>query len=516
MRNLTCSIAVLASIFSSHLVAAETRLPSFLPGYYAPIFGERENSLMFVRHGETNGVNQFLYCTADRGMFLSVENIDGDRPKCETVFNNILGYLNHQITSSNRGEFVEITAKEVHAEIIQSNATQSSFVFVLPNSVNIWTYSLVATNQEGRVPEFGKLRDLADRQRYERALQSGNVAMGQWGKSIHDYAKRLLNAGKTDEALAVLKNLLSTSPYDYQAHLEFMENTPDSETATNSARTVLRNAENADQITKAAKFLGAPPKTIEDFAPLETNETGLQLILVPFTPCNAWLLEDAAKVYQTITDVPVKIRRLPEEWFWGSPERIARQRDLQGMLARLKRQNMDFPSWTKDRYIETLSDAVKSEDALSKYWVRDFVEKIKNEPGQYLADSRLLRFCDTLKKYRSKDVRTMYVAISEANIYSGDNNYVFSMGTTTNSESPASIMSYYMMLGKTLGETYESRQRLVERIAKELVPASLKQLGIPRSTDPTCPYSYSGGVDRLDQKTLTLSEEVKQALQKLK
>jgi hypothetical protein len=53
-------------------------------------------------------------------------------------------------------------------------------------------------------------------------------------------------------------------------------------------------------------------------------------------------------------------------------------------------------------------------------------------------------------------------------------------------------------------------------MAKELVPASLKQLRIPRSTDPTCPYSYSSGVERLDQKTLTLSDEVKQALNKLR
>jgi hypothetical protein len=72
------------------------------------------------------------------------------------------------------------------------------------------------------------------------------------------------------------------------------------------------------------------------------------------------------------------------------------------------------------------------------------------------------------------------------------------------------------MLGKTHPQGFDSRPRLVERMAKELVPASLKQLQIPRSTDPTCPYSYSSGLDRLDQKTLTLSDGVKQALEKLK
>ena len=73
-----------------------------------------------------------------------------------------------------------------------------------------------------------------------------------------------------------------------------------------------------------------------------------------------------------------------------------------------------------------------------------------------------------------------------------------------------------MMLGKTLRENHESRRRLVERIAKELVPVSLMQLGIPQSADPTCPHSYASGVERLDEKTLTLSDEVEEALEKIR
>jgi hypothetical protein len=73
-----------------------------------------------------------------------------------------------------------------------------------------------------------------------------------------------------------------------------------------------------------------------------------------------------------------------------------------------------------------------------------------------------------------------------------------------------------MMLAKTLGEPFQSRRRLTERVAKELVPASFKALRIPRPTDPTDPYSYSDGVERLAQKTLTLSSPTKQALDRLR
>jgi len=49
-----------------------------------------------------------------------------------------------------------------------------------------------------------------------------------------------------------------------------------------------------------------------------------------------------------------------------------------------------------------------------------------------------------------------------------------------------------------------------------LVPASLQQLGIARPTDPTDPYSYSSGVDRLAQKTLTLSPATREALERFR
>ncbi len=109
----------------------------------------------------------------------------------------------------------------------------------------------------------------------------------------------------------------------------------------------------------------------------------------------------------------------------------------------------------------------------------------------------------------------MYVGVTEANIYDGDSNYVFSLFTSRKGAG-ASILSYSMMLAKTLGEPYQSRKRLSERIAKELVPASLKALAIPRPGDPSDPYSYSDGVARLDQKTLVLSPAVKAALDKFR
>jgi predicted Zn-dependent protease len=513
MKLFSFLFAILGTLFVSSAMGAELRLPSFLPGYYRPVFDDGKGRFAFFKEQETNGVSQFLY-SIGRNEVLSVENVKGDGPACRAAFNNIVAHLNLSI-QTNKGVFVEVTETELHAEIGLTNMSQTVFAFVLPKGVTIWTHSTSLISPRQFHPDYQQIRSLANRQRFEDAMREGNVSMGAWQKSIHSFSKELLKAGRKRDGIAVLKNLVSTSPFDYEAHLDLIENAPDSVDATNSAKVVVKNAEDQVQISRAAGFIGIEPPALDKFPLLSTNDTGMEVILIPLPPCNAWLLDDAAKVFERITDVPVRIRRLQGQWSWGAPDRIARQRYLEGFLVRQAKQNIDFKGWNGERYLKALTDDLKSMDPLSRYLGQDLIEKIKSEPGQYLADPYIAQFSRAVMPNRSTDARTMYVGITEANIYLGDNNFVFSAGTASGRDHVC-LLSYAMMLGKATGQEFDSRARLVERIAKGLVPASLTQLGIPRSTDPSCPYSYASGVDRLDQKTLTLSDPVKQELNKFK
>jgi len=293
------------------LAATELRLPSFLPEYYRPIFGS-DRPLFLVNQSATNGVAQFIY-SIGANEALSVESFNGDAPACRSAFNNILAHLN-QVMTTNKGDFVEITETELNAQVALTNMSQTLFVFVLPQAVNIWTHSVVAGSQPQLHLDFRKTCALADRQRYEEALREGNVSLGSWQKTIRRYAKDVLDAGSKREALAILQNLLATSPFDYEAHFQFIENTSDLAAATNSAKTVFKNAENRDQIGRAAKFLVLEPPNLDAIPLLSTNDTGLEVVLIPLPPCNPWLLDEAARMYERITDVPVKIRRLDSEW----------------------------------------------------------------------------------------------------------------------------------------------------------------------------------------------------------
>jgi len=488
-------------------------MPTFLPEYYSPVFSEHRDTLILLGHSEKEDWEQYAYLTEDRTLMLSVENIVSDRRRADAMFKNLLGRLNAEMENKD-GEFIEIARRELHARVRDSNVERTVFGYILPRSIQIWTYTASPAETRQIASKYQRIRTFVDIQRYVEAMREGNVCMGSYGSEIFRHAHYLLDGGNRKESLSVLQQLLPRFPFEYEAHLTLMENTADRAAAMNSARIVFQGAEDPTLIDAAADFLGIEKLTLDSFPLLDEREGGLEVILVPLPPCNPWFLEDVARAYEQIVGLPVKIRRLEKPWVLRAPERIFRQRDTQRLLQEVKKGGIDFGGWDEDRYIDELLKAEESADAMSKYHIKEWVEKIQKESGQYLVDPYLDWFSETLRELRSRDERTMYVGITQANIYSGDNNYIFSQGRI-GGESKASIQSYYMMLANTLGEEYQSRQRLTERIAKELVPSSLKQLGIPRSVDPTCPYSYSSGVSRLDQKTMNLSDAVKDALERL-
>lgn len=496
--------------------APETAFPPFLPYYYAPALEIAGTPLHLAAHDQKDNQSRYVYVSADQVISLSVESLACDGALCSTVFDKAISYFNEQATKGG-GQFRAVTRTEFRVDWSTGLSDNDAFVFKLPRSLLFWTYGTRLDRSLPLDAYFERLKAFSDRQRYEEALPQGNVEMGRWGPQIRDWARDLLRDGKKAEALSVLKEDLQTSPSDYEAQMDFAENTDDRAAARASAQIVLDNAEDAALLDRAAALLGRTQPGIAGLPLLADNERGLQLILIPLPPCSVLLLEEAAQVYTKITNVAVKIARLPDKWRFGEPDRLRDEKRIRQAIIAEQGPKVDFSGWTKERYLSELLKMVASKDALAKFSMKTYVDRLEVTPGQYRADPYLDRFIDLIAKYRSNDVRTMYVGVTEANIYDDETNYVFSLFTTkrvplASVNRGASILSYSMMMAKTLGEEYESRKRLVERLAKELVPASLKALDIPRPADPTDPYSFSNGVDRLAQKSLVLSPPVREAL----
>lgn len=488
------------------------QLPPFLPEYYTPVFEIDGARLFPVDNKEINGMKQFVYSTQDQRYTLSIERIQCERPHCLALFDKLQGYLNTEVNGRG-GTVLEITSSEISAQIFREGTEETIFSFVLPGSIVIWKYT--APKEDTHIVNmFKTIKSFTDRQRYEQSFDD-NVAMGHWGPQIHDYARQLMREGQKQEAVRILRGLVATSPYNYAAHMDLAETTTDAKEARNSASVVFKNSEDPGLILKADRLLSGREPSPEVIPFLSSKDSGLQLILVPLSPCSIQFLREAASTYEQITKIPVKIRKLHADLPLRSPDRIFRQRDIQMFLAQQTKGKLDFQGWDKQRYMRALKEVAGSQNPISHYHIRKLIDTIDKGKGQYEAEPYLNWFCRELKKYRSSDPRTMYVGVTELDIFSGDTNFVFSLHESTPGLQ-ASILSYNMMLSRTLSEEYESRQRLIERIAKELVPASLKTLGIPRSTDPRCPYSYSSGVKRLDQKGLILSERVQEEINRFR
>lgn len=226
MRKLILITGIFASLMMARAAAAEVQLPPFLPSYYAPAFLIGDSPLMPIERASESGVKLFTYGSANRSTVLQLEIIECDRPSCAAVFRNVLDVLNERITR-NGGKFHVVSEREIYGGLRTVEQGQFVFVYVLPTSVLVWNF--VTKNDEALGPDkrFETIRGLVNKHRYQSAQSMGNIAMGLWAPEVHEYARQLLREGKTREGLVMLRNLLATSSFNYEAHVDLIENTGD-------------------------------------------------------------------------------------------------------------------------------------------------------------------------------------------------------------------------------------------------------------------------------------------------
>ncbi len=376
----------------------------------------------------------------------------------------------------------------------------------------LWTYR-VPNTYAGDYDNYIKNITFAAREhQYNAALKYGNVIMGRWGQPIHEFAQ-LLAGRKDPRSASVYRHLLQTSPGNYEAHMEFVRLTDDNAEKLQSAKIILRAAEEESLLKEVSGILNSSVPDLSSYPLLSAEDKGLKVVLVPLAPCNPWVLEDAAKIYQQITNIPVVIRRLPVDWQVPEQSRSSFRPFLEKMASDVWKEKKDFNDWSDPRLKEELMKEAQKEGPSAVAYMDQIFGEMEKSWNQWEDEPMMLWLSRSIGPYFSKDPHTMVVGVTELDLYGKGLNFVFSC-YGGEAASPVSVLSYARMRAKLTGES-QSRARLAERAAKELVPASLKILEIPRSLDPACPYSYSSGLQRLDEKTTQLSDPVKQAIEKL-
>lgn len=494
--------------------AAPTAVPSFLPSFFLEVLKAQGHGLQYVSEREKNGIELAEYKSTDNAVHLNIEHFSCSGTPCQTVYGQNLRANNEKITPLG-GQFKTVSPVEFLVEWREGKRQYRRYVARLPKALLSWTWTYKSDRLFRDQTLMPELQSLINRERFIEATAMDNVTVGSWGEQIQQQARDLLTQGKQEEAMHVLQQIVIWAPNLLESQLDFAELTSDKEAARKSALSVWENAEDPVLTARAAKLLGIEAVGANSLPAIETGLRGLQVILVPLPPCDVRLIEAAARLYSDNLKVPVRVARSPQPWTWGQEDRIYRERDMQVAIQGKSTRPIGFNGWTRAFYVEKLEAAATKEDALTRFQIRNFLDTLDGKPGQYRVDPYINRLLDMVRPLRSDDRRTMVVGVTEADIFSGENNFLFS-GAGAKDGLGAAILSYARMKSGALNEPFQSRTHVAERLAKELVPASLKQLDIPRPTDPTDPYSYSSGTDRLAQKTLTLSSSTREALDKLR
>jgi hypothetical protein len=384
-----------------------------------------------------------------------------------------------------------------------------------PAAVVAWWLTLRRPSAEGAPALYERLRSACDRWSCEEALAGNSLDISHWSDAIFGYAQELLKSGQKDQAVALLRHILTSNAGYLPAQMLFADAAADRAAAKVSAQIVYASAEDPDLRGRAAKFLGEKPLRAEDIPLLAHGETGLQVILIPLPSCDVSLANDAGRLCQKILGIPVKLRRLAIAPDFGPFDRVWRQRAAEAAILEAQGAQVDFTGWTRERFVAALTEAAKARDALYRFQMKAFIDEINQRPGQFDASHCGGKWYPAIADYRSSDKLTCYVGVMGDGLFIGDTNYAFSAGWF-GPEGKAVLLSYQNMLANEAGDASPSRQRVVQRLAKEMVPATLGQLGVPRPVDPTDPYSSSSGVQATDAKSTTLSQPTLDALAQLK
>jgi hypothetical protein len=509
MVRIGCCLSVMLGLFAS---AVGAQSPGFLPPYYLDALHYEGKPLAPISQGEKDGVKRAVF-ENQGSVSVTIEQVPCERVQCAALLETNL--KRHSERMGAGGAFRVVSASEYVAAWSDDSKSILVYFAKLPAAVEVWTRVTRQTSPAAEESYISEVRSVLNRRRYEDARQRGNVDTGIWSNEIAQHARDLRSAKKNDEALAVLAQLIAWAPSNLGAQIDFAEMTKDTTAARASALVVWDNAEDERLRARAARITGLAEPKLEALPVLERGLRGLQVVLVPLPPCDIRLIEEAARQLSSSLELPVKLARLPVDWNWLAPERVYGERDMRRMIVQKSGGPVDFGGWSKDRYATELAKHAARDDPLARYWTANLLKSLAEKPGQYDAGRYLAQLGAILKPFRNDDPRTMYVGVSGQDIYSGDVNFLFS-GAAVVEGNLLSLLSYARMQKDVTGEPFESRKRLAQRLAKELVPAALKQLQIARPADPTDPYSYSDGLQRLDEKTLILSTGTREALGKFR
>lgn len=345
-------------------------------------------------------------------------------------------------------------------------------------------------------------------------LAQDNVSQRGGIDRVFQLAGLYAQEGNASEAIRLYEAGLQVDSWRWESQLKLarlLHGQERKDEAVEKARQVIEYAEDPRLVEEGRTWLSSVGVVWTESSPPAPPESSNapELVLVPVGGVRQWLLEEVRPELQRALGVQVTIA--PYDLELGAVDRnhgdrlvqvLATQlqdampaEERQKLLTSLQLSEADLSAADgRKRFVE---GAMRVELSPEDY--QQFQEKLAalSRHGQYETD-RLLRALKTTYPSAGSSNVLGYLGVTEEDLFSGDNNFVFGWG-----QPGYGMMSYFRFLASTNDES-PNRPRLRQRLLKQAISSTFFVLGIPRCTSPVCVRAYPHSVAEHDQKSTAL------------
>lgn len=378
----------------------------------------------------------------------------------------------------------------------------------------------VMANEIGFVPKEAPTSELtAKADDVIASARVSNVSAAKEVDRVFEAADRLKAENKNQQAKFYYEKGLQLSPWDMDAQLSYSKTLAelgDYERAEKTAQIVFQTTERQSLLEEVHKLTGIELPNALDVLPKDQLEN-VVFCLVPIGPVQNWILSKAGGrlsselntetyIYHETLTLPSPHRSNFSRWMetlkkdiiWDNPWVIEQMKDIEIESAK------DADSDQLMELLARIIEAQGGEDPRVK--ISQTIADVKSKDEQW-DSSILLRML--MEQVEAKP-NVVFIGITEKDLYSNDNNFLF--GTSQNGSNFA-LFSYCRYMSSFQQEK-ENQKRLMDRIHKQILSSSGFALGIPRPTDPRSARSYPSSLDDHDQKETWLAPECIEGFEK--
>ncbi len=377
-------------------------------------------------------------------------------------------------------------------------------IFLLAVAV-ICSVSSVSLSSDANNPGLQDISGLE--RRVEEIRSRDSISQRQDVGEIFKLADIYASQGNTEKARELYEAGLSVDSFqlDYQLKLaNLLKESGDTKQAKEKYKTIYKYSEDEEVINSAKEQLLS--LRVKCPSPKQKNRK-FSIIVVPFGHINGVLIDEIFSELNKITKIKYKLYE--EELNVGGIDRTMAEQYLSKTCANIKRENpgVNIPADSDPKAQMEFIIGILQAEGVSEDKIEDFRERmlINFQVGQRNAD----RLISELKSQfgSNEDERVVgYLGITEADIYSDDNNYVFGWA-----QPGFGVMSYSRFKASFFNER-DYRPRLVERAVKQGISSTFFILGIPRCTNAMCARAYPHSLAEQDLKEGTLCSWCKEQL----